>query len=116
VQDVRHGGARRRLSLNGPITFARRFLLPRLAHLRAAHPDFVLSMRTQPRDALSRPGSLDAAIRFATGDWQALHGSHLFQEALQQYEHWLRAALAEAVGAVSKNGCGEGTTWAIMGD
>lgn len=81
VQDVRNGGARRRLSLNVPMTFARRFLLPRLGHLRATHPDLVLSIRTQPKDVLSHPGQLDAAIRFGTGDWQALHSSHLFQES-----------------------------------
>lgn len=81
VQDVRNGGARRRLSLNVPMTFARRFLMPRLGRLRATHPDLLLSIRTQPKDALSRPGSLDAAIRFGTGDWQALHSSHLFQES-----------------------------------
>ena len=81
VQDVRNGGARRRLSLNVPMPFARRFLLPRLGRLRAAHPDLVLSIRTQPKDALSHPGQLDAAIRFGTGDWEALHSSHLFQES-----------------------------------
>lgn len=81
VQDVRNGGTRRRLSLNVPMTFARRFLMPRLGHLRAAHPNLVLSIRTQPKDALSRPGFLDAAVRFGTGDWQALHNSHLFQES-----------------------------------
>lgn len=81
VEEVRNGGAHRRLSLNVPMTFARRFLMPRLGRLHATHPDLVLSIRTQPKDALSRPGSLDGAIRFGTGDWQGLHNSHLFQEA-----------------------------------
>lgn len=81
VQDIRNGGARRRLSLNVPMTFARRFLMPRLGRLHATHSNLVLSIRTQPKDALSRPGPLDAAIRFGTGDWQALHNSHLFQES-----------------------------------
>lgn len=81
VQDVRHGGARRRLSLNVPFTLARRWLMPRLYRLRAAQPDLVLSIRTQSKDALSQPGSLDATIRFGTGDWEGLHSSHLFSES-----------------------------------
>lgn len=81
VQDVRHGGARRRLSLNVPITLARRWLMPRLHRLRSAQPDLVLSIRTQSKDVLSQPGSLDAAIRFGTGDWEGLHSSHLFPES-----------------------------------
>ena len=81
VQDVRHGGARGRLSLNVPITLARRWLMPRLDRLRRAYPDVIPSIRTQSKDALSRPGSLDAAIRFGTGDWEGLHSSHLFQES-----------------------------------
>jgi LysR family glycine cleavage system transcriptional activator len=81
VQDVRHGSRQRRLSLNVPNTLARRWLMPRLQRIRDAHPGLVLSVRTQPKDRLSQRGELDAAIRFGTGDWEALHSSHLFQEA-----------------------------------
>lgn len=80
VHDIRQGNRQRRLSLNVPITFARRWLMPRLQRFRNEHPELVLSVRTQPKDRLSQRGTLDAAIRFGTGDWEALHSSHLFQE------------------------------------
>ena len=101
LQDVRQGSARQRLSLNVPLTLARRWLMPRLHRLRGAHPDLVLSIRTQPKDALSQRGTLDAAIRFGTGDWEALHSSHLFQEAhIAVAAPHVVAALSDAHGAV----------------
>lgn len=44
----------RTLSLNAPSTFALRWLVPRLAHFRQAHPDIVLKIETsnEPLDAL----------------------------------------------------------------
>ena len=101
LQDVQQGSARQRLSLNMPLTFARRWLMPRLHRLREAYPDLVLSIRTQPKDALSRRGTLDAAIRFGTGDWDALYSSHLFQEAhIAVAAPQVIGALADAQGAV----------------
>ncbi|TVO62330.1 LysR family transcriptional regulator [Spiribacter vilamensis] len=80
VSDLRGGQHRRRLALNIPSTLASRWLMPRLHDLRAIDPALMISIRTEAKDRLSQRDGLDAAIRFGTGDWAALHSSHLFQE------------------------------------
>lgn len=80
VSDLRGGRHRRRLALNIPSTLASRWLMPRLHALRTIDPTLVVSIRTETKDRLSQRDGLDAAIRFGTGDWPALHSSHLFQE------------------------------------
>ncbi len=104
VQDIRQGNRQRRLSLNVPLTLARRWLMPRLRRFREAHPEVVLSVRTQPKDRLSQRGALDAAIRFGTGDWEALHSGHLFQEAhIAVAAPAVVEALADAHGHINLN-------------
>ncbi len=70
----------RRLRLNAPPTFARRWLLPRLGTLRAAHPELDISLTTRLRDDLYESGQLDVAIRFGDGEWEGLDATRLMTE------------------------------------
>ncbi|MQT14133.1 LysR family transcriptional regulator [Rhizobiales bacterium Sp-1] len=69
-----------RLRLNVPPTFAKRWLLPRLPSLRAAHPDLELSVTTQPFDRLLESGVIDCAVRFGDGQWQGVAAHRLMTE------------------------------------
>lgn len=68
------------LKVNLPPTFAARWLAPRLAGFREAHPHIDFSLTTdfaqQPRDLRS----FDAAVVFADGDWGLPDSSRLFLE------------------------------------
>lgn len=69
-----------RLRLNVPPTFAKRWLLPRLPSLRAAHPDLDVSVTTQPFDRLLESGVIDCAVRFGDGQWQGVAAHRLLTE------------------------------------
>lgn len=69
-----------RLRLNVPPTFAKRWLLPRLPSLRAAHPDLDVSVTTQPFDRLLESGVIDCAVRFGDGQWQGVAAHRLMTE------------------------------------
>ncbi|KSV90730.1 LysR substrate-binding domain-containing protein [Sinorhizobium sp. GL28] len=69
-----------RLRINVPPTFAKRWLLPRLARLREALPDVDISLSTEATDTLAERGLLDCAIRFGDGEWPMLDASILMTE------------------------------------
>lgn len=71
---------RNRLRINVPATFARRWLMPRLADLRRTLPDIDLSIGTEAADSLAERGLLDCAIRFGDGEWPTLDASLLISE------------------------------------
>lgn len=71
---------RNRLRINVPPTFAKRWLLPRLADLKRHLPEIDISIGTEPADSLAEHGLLDCAIRFGDGEWPTLDASLLMSE------------------------------------
>lgn len=71
---------RNRLRINVPPTFAKRWLLPRLADLKRHLPEIDISIGTEPADSLAERGLLDCAIRFGDGEWPTLDASLLMSE------------------------------------
>lgn len=80
VRNIREKSNLRRLRINVPPTFAKRWLMPRLMSLRAFLPDVDLSITTDLEDNLSERGMLDCAIRFGDGEWPSLKSERLFTE------------------------------------
>jgi LysR family transcriptional regulator, glycine cleavage system transcriptional activator len=70
----------KRLRINAPPTFTSRWLMPRLRALRAASPELEISLTTSLKDDLVESGSLDCAIRFGNGEWDALDNQLLMNE------------------------------------
>jgi len=69
-----------RLRINVPPTFAKRWLVPRLASLKASLPEIDISIGTALADTLAERGLLDCAIRFGDGEWPTLDSSLLMSE------------------------------------
>lgn len=80
VRNIREKSNKRRLRINVPPTFAKRWLMPRLTSLRAILPDVDLSITTDLEDNLSERGMLDCSIRFGDGEWPSLKSERLFTE------------------------------------
>ena len=80
LRNIREKSNVKRLRINTPPTFAKRWLMPRLADLRAFLPDVDLSITTEPNDRLAERGMLDCAIRFGDGEWPGLRSERLFTE------------------------------------
>ena len=80
VRTITDKNNRNRLRINAPPTFARRWLMPRLARLRAALPEIDLSLSTDLGDSLAESGLLDCAIRFGDGEWPMLQSRILLNE------------------------------------
>ena len=71
VRGIMEKSNQRRLRINVPPTFAKRWLMPRLASLRAFMPDIEISITTELQDSLAERSILDCAIRFGDGDASA---------------------------------------------
>jgi LysR family glycine cleavage system transcriptional activator len=80
VRSIVETNNRNRLRINVPPTFAKRWLMPRLARLRKALPDIEISLSTDLRDSLAERGLLDCAIRFGDGEWPMLQSRILMTE------------------------------------
>ena len=80
VRGIMEKANRKRLRINVPPTFAKRWLMPRLSRLRAALPDIEISISTDLEDSLSERGLLDCAIRFGDGEWPMLKSRLLMTE------------------------------------
>ncbi|OCP05934.1 LysR family transcriptional regulator [Ensifer sp. LC13] len=80
LRSITEKGNRNRLRMNVPPTFAKRWLLPRLAQLREALPDVEISLSTEASDTLAERGLLDCAIRFGDGEWPMLDANILMTE------------------------------------
>ena len=81
VRTIQQKSDLNRLRVNAPPTFASRWLVPRLTHLRARHPELELSLTTHLRDSLADSTALDCAIRFGDGEWEGLDSSLLMHES-----------------------------------
>ncbi|QLF68640.1 LysR family transcriptional regulator [Peteryoungia desertarenae] len=80
VRNIMERGNLRRLRINVPPTFARRWLMPRLGRLRRVLPDIDISITTDLQDSLSERSLLDCAIRFGDGEWPMLNADLLMTE------------------------------------
>lgn len=63
-------------------SFARLWLLPRLAVLQGDPPDLFLDVSTEHQLADLREGGVDLAIRYGSGSWPELQATLLFREDL----------------------------------
>lgn len=80
VRGIMERNNQKRLRINVPPTFARRWLMPRLGRLRRLMPDIEISIGTELRDSLAERSLLDCAIRFGDGEWPMLHSQILMTE------------------------------------
>ncbi|MDO9418095.1 LysR substrate-binding domain-containing protein [Pararhizobium sp.] len=80
VRGIMEKSNRNRLRINVPPTFAKRWLMPRLASLRQALPDIEISISTDLQDSLAERSLLDCAIRFGDGEWPVLQSRILMTE------------------------------------
>ncbi|MBI3143977.1 MAG: transcriptional regulator GcvA [Pseudogulbenkiania sp.] len=72
----------RRLTVNSTPTFARHWLLPRLARFREVCPDVELHLVTSDRDISRLDSPFDIAIRRGPGDWPG----HIAKPFLEEWE------------------------------
>ncbi len=80
VRNIMEKSNPQRLRVNVPPTFAKRWLMPRLASLRSFLPGTDLSITTDLQDNLAERGILDCAIRFGDGEWSAMKSERLMTE------------------------------------
>lgn len=80
VRNITEKSNLRRLRINVPPTFAKRWLIPRLGSLRTALPDIDISITTDLQDSLAERSLLDCAIRFGNGEWPMLQSQMLMTE------------------------------------
>src|SRR5262245_48965831 len=78
----RAAGGTRALALSTTVSFASRWLAPRLARFTAAHPDIELELRPSGDVLDLRRSNLDAAIRYGPGHWPGLMSVHLSDETV----------------------------------
>ena len=98
VRGIMEKNNHKRLRLNAPPTFARRWLMPRLGRLRRIMPDIEISIGTELRDSLAERSLLDCAIRFGDGEWPSLTSQILMTE------RHIAVCAPELVGAGAKGG------------
>ena len=77
-----NAGGRRRLRLSVAVSFASRFLIPRLHRFHQAHPEVEILLDTVPRLVDFPRDGIDLAIRRGDGDWPDLISERLLGEAL----------------------------------
>lgn len=63
-------------------SFAHRWLVPRLAGFRAAHPEIELQLEARLELALPGSGGIDAGLRYGLGEWPGLVATRLAGEWL----------------------------------
>jgi DNA-binding transcriptional LysR family regulator len=63
-------------------SFARLWLLPRLAALQGSPPDLFLDVTTEHHVVDLRDGEVDVAVRYGAGTWPDLQATLLFREQL----------------------------------
>ena len=95
VQQIQHLGARQRIAVNVPETFASRWLAPRLRAFHSRHPDIDLSITTSAVNNPREAQQYDCLVMFLDAPWA--HGACrlLRQEhyvAVSSPELWLDGA------------------------
>jgi LysR family glycine cleavage system transcriptional activator len=82
TRQLANPGGVRRVSISLAPTFASRWLLPRLAAFRSAHPDISLMLDTSHRQIGFPVDNVDLAVRVAQAPWPGLASTRLFIETL----------------------------------
>jgi DNA-binding transcriptional LysR family regulator len=95
VQQIQHLGARQRIAVNVPETFASRWLAPRLRAFHGRHPDIDLSITTSAVTHLRDAQQYDCLVMFLDAPWDKGDCRLLRQEqhiAVASPELWLDGA------------------------
>jgi DNA-binding transcriptional LysR family regulator len=82
VERVASGGLRGALTISSTVTFAWRWLVPRLQRFQSAHPEIDLRLDASQRAVDFHREGVDAAIRYGRGNWPGLYAVKLFEEKL----------------------------------
>jgi DNA-binding transcriptional LysR family regulator len=69
VEQIHHLGARQRIAVNVPETFASRWLAPRLRSFHSRHPDIDLSITTNAVSSLRDARQYDCLVMFLSEPW-----------------------------------------------
>jgi len=77
VDDLLQDDVARALNITMTPSFAISWLMPRINDFRLKHPDIELMLNPTAEVVEFRPGGIDLAVRFGTGDWSGLE-SELF--------------------------------------
>jgi len=72
--------ARQRLSIRVPTSFASQWIAPRLDLFRAAHPAIDIHLTALGGSLEQSAGSIDAEIRYGSGDWGKVEALELLRE------------------------------------
>lgn len=98
VDQVQQLGARQRIAVNVPETFASRWLAPRLRDFHGRHPDIDLSITTSTVTTLREAQEYDCLVMFGDAPWAKGHSRLLRQEhyiAVASPELWVDGAAPE---------------------
>jgi LysR family glycine cleavage system transcriptional activator len=68
------------LTVSTLVSFASKWLLPRLASFQEAYPDIDVRVSASTDMVDFRKGGIDAAIRYGTGDWKGLRADWLMSD------------------------------------
>ncbi len=82
VAEIRDSDAARPLQVTTTPTLAMSWLMPRLAHFRAKHPEIDVMLNTTPELVALEPGGTDIALRYGQGDWEGMDNELLLQSPL----------------------------------
>jgi LysR family transcriptional regulator, glycine cleavage system transcriptional activator len=80
VEHIHHLGARQRITVNVPETFASRWLAPRLRSFHGRHPDIDLSITTNTVTTLRESQQYDCLVMFLAEPWSQCDCRLLRQE------------------------------------
>ncbi|MCX4194873.1 LysR family transcriptional regulator [Methylobacterium organophilum] len=78
-------------------TFGTQWLVPRLRHFQALHPEITVNLTNRTRPFLFADTEFDAAIYFGDADWSGTEAHYLMPEDLQpvcspnESNHWRQA-------------------------
>lgn len=92
VEQIQQLGARQRITVNVPETFASRWLAPRLRDFHGRHPDIDLAITTSQVSSLRDAQQYDCLVMFLDAPWAKGHSRLLRQEhyiAVSSPELWL---------------------------
>lgn len=70
------------LTISTLVSFASKWLLPRLASFQEAFPDIDVRVTASTELVDFRKGGIDAAIRYGFGDWKGLHADWLMSDEI----------------------------------
>ncbi len=82
VEELTGADAARPVQVSVTPTFASFWLMPRLADLRARHPEISLMIDASPALRQLRSGELDVAIRHGLGDWPGIDAEYLLSSPI----------------------------------